>query len=157
LAILPLARGQLFEALTSASLTRETRATGASTRSPAATRVAAGCSEIASAAGGGEVVTELVTARAVRIERIVSSGQASPEGFWYDQEEDEFVALLSGAAELEFEGGETVNLQPGEWIDIPAHVRHRVKWTAPDETTVWLAVFRGATTGEPNSSAGGSH
>lgn len=75
----------------------------------------------------------------LRIERIVSSGQSSPDGFWYDQETDEFVLLLKGVAELEFEAGSEL-LNAGDWLLIPAHCRHRVKWTVPDEATIWLAV-----------------
>ena len=86
----------------------------------------------------------LATGADVRIERIVSTGQASPPGFWYDQAEDEFVVLLTGAAELRFEDGDRrVRLAPGDWIDIPAGVRHRVEFTQADPPTVWLAVHRG--------------
>ncbi|MBN1517616.1 cupin domain-containing protein [Candidatus Sumerlaeota bacterium] len=78
--------------------------------------------------------------RRLRIERIVSQGHASPEGFWYDQEQEEFVALLHGAARLCFEQqNEPVELKSGDWLIIPAHVRHRVEWTDPNEPTVWLA------------------
>ncbi|MFZ2448397.1 MAG: cupin domain-containing protein [Syntrophobacteraceae bacterium] len=77
-----------------------------------------------------------------RIERIVSDGHASPQDFWYDQEEDEWVILLKGGAGLRFEGQEAVLvLKPGDWIEIPAHSKHRVEWTDPDEKTVWLGVF----------------
>jgi len=86
-----------------------------------------------------ELVEQLAGDGAVRIERIISYGHASPEGFWYDQERDEFVLLVSGAAELEFEHYSEV-LNAGDWLLIPAHCRHRVKWTAPDEATVWLTV-----------------
>ncbi len=89
----------------------------------------------------GEVVTALVTRGGMRIERIVSQGQASPEGFWYDQAEHEFVQLVQGYAELEFEDGRAVTLRPGDWLEIEAHVRHRVRSTAPDEPTVWLVAF----------------
>jgi cupin 2 domain-containing protein len=77
----------------------------------------------------------------VRIERIVSSGQASPPGFWYDQPDDEFVVLLSGGARLRFEDGDvTFDLKPGDWVEIPAHVRHRVESTQAESPTVWLAI-----------------
>ncbi len=89
-----------------------------------------------------ELIETLVSAPQVRIERIVSRGHASPEGFWYDQDEHEFVVLLKGAARLRFED-ESVEMQPGDWISIPAHRRHRVEWTTPDEPTIWLAVFYG--------------
>jgi cupin 2 domain-containing protein len=79
----------------------------------------------------------------VRIERIVSTGQASPSGFWYDQAGDEFVVLLAGAARLRFEQGDvTVDMKPGDWVEIPAHVRHRVEATQAEPPTVWLAVHR---------------
>jgi len=81
----------------------------------------------------------------VRIERIVSTGQASPPGFWYDQPETEWVALLTGAAGLLIEGEEAPRtLRPGDFIEIPAHVRHRVEWTDADRPTVWLAAHIGA-------------
>lgn len=89
-----------------------------------------------------EVVTTLLDGGTVRIERIVSQGQASPDGIWYDQAQHEWVALLAGAARLRFEN-ETVELQPGDFLNIPAHTKHRVEWTTPDEPTVWLAVFYG--------------
>jgi cupin 2 domain-containing protein len=77
----------------------------------------------------------------LRIERIVSTGQASPPGFWYDQPDDEFVVLLAGAARLRFEEGNlTLDLAPGDWVEIPAHVRHRVESTQADPPTVWLAI-----------------
>ena len=89
-----------------------------------------------------ELQETLVTAGAVRIERIVSQGHASPEGFWYDQDESEWVVLLSGSAGLRIDGRpETLELKPGDYINIPAHVRHRVEWTAKDQQTIWLAVF----------------
>ena len=87
-----------------------------------------------------ELVETLAESGSVRIERIVSTGHASPEGFWYDQPRPEFVLVLQGRARLEFEDGESLALEPGAWVDIPAHRRHRVAWTAPDEPTVWLAI-----------------
>ncbi|MDE0825247.1 MAG: cupin domain-containing protein [Akkermansiaceae bacterium] len=78
----------------------------------------------------------------VRIERIVSHGQASPEGFWYDQDEDEWILILSGAARLRIEDVvEPVNLIPGDSVLLPAHCRHRIDWTTLEKPTVWLAVF----------------
>ena len=88
-----------------------------------------------------ELTETLVASDTVRIERIVSTGHASPEGFWYDQPEREFVLVVQGRARLEFEGGDPLELEAGGWIDIPAHRRHRVAWTAPHEPTVWLAVY----------------
>jgi cupin 2 domain-containing protein len=92
---------------------------------------------------GQEHFETLVASGGVRIERIVSTGQASPAGFWYDQPDDEFVVLLAGAAVLRFEGvDQRVDLAPGDWIEIPAHVRHRVDWTQSNPPTVWLAIHR---------------
>lgn len=89
-----------------------------------------------------ELIETLAAAGTTRIERIVSRGHASPPGFWYDQEQPEWVVLIQGAAHLRFAHDETVRqLGPGDYINIAAHVRHRVDWTAPDTDTVWLAVF----------------
>src|ERR1022692_5031548 len=87
-----------------------------------------------------EVVQTLLTAANVRIERIVSHGHASPEGFWYDQDQHEWVVVLKGAARLRFEDG-AVEMKAGDFVNIPAHRKHRVEWTTPDEPTIWLAVF----------------
>jgi cupin 2 domain-containing protein len=77
----------------------------------------------------------------VKIERIVSKGHASPAGFWYDQEWDEWVLLLKGSAGLRFEGqDEILALTPGDWVLIPSKVKHRVDWTDERVETVWLAV-----------------
>jgi cupin 2 domain-containing protein len=88
-----------------------------------------------------EVTETLVQASSVRIERIVSNGQCSPDGFWYDQPEHEWVVVLAGAARLKFEDDETpLELAPGDAVHIPAHRKHRVEWTSPDEPTIWLAI-----------------
>jgi cupin 2 domain-containing protein len=91
--------------------------------------------------GAGEVIERVAGNGAVRIERIVSRGEASPDRFWYDQDEAEFVLVLSGAARLRFADGEARALGPGDWVDIAPHRRHRVDWTDPAHPTVWLAVF----------------
>ena len=90
-----------------------------------------------------EVIQPLLSTPGLRIERIISQGHASPEGFWYDQEEHEWVLLLRGAARLRLEGEEPIGLRPGSFIDIPAHRRHRVEWTDPSEPTIWLAIHYG--------------
>lgn len=88
-----------------------------------------------------EQTTTLLANENVRIERIVSTGQASPPGFWYDQEWAEWVLLLTGAAGLLFDGeAEPRVLRPGDHVLIAAHRRHRVAWTDPEHPTVWLAV-----------------
>jgi cupin 2 domain-containing protein len=91
-----------------------------------------------------ELTQTLLSAPGVRIERIVSLGHRSPEGFWYDQEANEWVVLLTGAARLRFEGEEeAIDLRPGSFVAIPAHRRHRVEWTDPSGSTVWLAIHHG--------------
>ncbi|MCR9119889.1 MAG: cupin domain-containing protein [bacterium] len=87
-----------------------------------------------------ELTQTLLQAGGVRIERIVSTGQSSPAGFWYDQTEHEWVVVLSGSARLEFED-EIQELAPGDYVNIPAGVKHRVAATSKHEPTVWLAVF----------------
>jgi cupin 2 domain-containing protein len=91
-----------------------------------------------------EQVDRLLARPGLRIERIVSTGQASPPGFWYDQPEDEWVVVLKGRAALVIEGEAERVLAPGDFVFLPAHRRHRVAWTAADEPTVWLAVHSGA-------------
>ncbi len=88
-----------------------------------------------------EIFEELLRTPSFRMERIVSSGQASPPGFWYDQEEDEWVALLQGEAVLEFEDGSAETLRSGDWVFLPAHMRHRVGATSAEPPCIWLAVF----------------
>ncbi len=91
-----------------------------------------------------ELTVTLAASGQVRGERIVSLGHASPEGFRYDQSEHEFVLLVKGAARLKFDDEvQSVELEPGDYLTIPAHRRHRVEWASPDEPTVWLAVHYG--------------
>lgn len=93
-------------------------------------------------ARAGEIVEALLARPGLRIERIVSLGQASPPGFWYDQEEGEWLVVLTGAARLRFaDESEARRLGPGDAVDIAPRRRHRVEWTDPERPTVWLAVF----------------
>jgi len=87
-----------------------------------------------------EVFETLLASGNLRVERIVSRGHASPEGFWYDQSRGEWVTVLKGAAVVEVEGGGEFRLEPGGYLNLPARTRHRVAWTAPDTETIWLAV-----------------
>jgi cupin 2 domain-containing protein len=88
-----------------------------------------------------EVVETLCERPALRIERIVSTGQSTPEGEWYDQTSDEFVLLVSGAARLRLEGeAHDRELGEGDFVFLPAHCRHRVVWTQHEPPTVWLAI-----------------
>ncbi len=89
-----------------------------------------------------ELVDILAEGKNFRLERIVSKGHSSPKGFWYDQVENEFVLLLKGKAEVLFEDdANTVTLSEGDYINIPAHKKHRVEWTDPKIETVWLTLF----------------
>lgn len=88
-----------------------------------------------------EAFANLLTGSYVRMERIVSRGHSSPDGFWYDQEQAEWIMLLRGQATLAFaEANEPIVLKPGDYLNIPAHCRHRVLRTDPEGDTVWLAV-----------------
>jgi cupin 2 domain-containing protein len=89
-----------------------------------------------------ELFTKLLDSPGIRIERIVSYGTSSPEGFWYDQDHDEWVIVLQGAARLALEES-VVELKPGDFLNLPAHTKHRVEWTTPDEPTIWLAIHYG--------------
>ncbi|SDH00638.1 cupin domain-containing protein [Paraburkholderia phenazinium] len=89
----------------------------------------------------GERFDTLLEQAGTTIERIVSTGQASAPGFWYDSPRAEWVVLLSGAASLEFAGDAHPHvMQPGDYLLIEAHRKHRVAWTHDTEPTVWLAV-----------------
>ena len=91
-----------------------------------------------------ELFTTLLQAADFRIERIVSHGHASPAGFWYDQDDNEWVMVVEGAAAVQFEHEpEPVQLRRGSCLNIPAHARHRVAWTDPNQKTVWLAIHYG--------------
>ena len=88
-----------------------------------------------------ELFGTLCATDSITIERIVSRGHASPPGFWYDQEKDEFVLVIKGSAGLRFENqADIVVLKAGDYINIEAHVKHRVEWTDATCETVWLAV-----------------
>lgn len=82
---------------------------------------------------------ELLSVPNIRIERILSSGQTSPEGFWYDQEENEWVTILEGEGEVAYPDGSKVRLQKGDTLLLPAHQKHRVSYTSTP--CLWLCVF----------------
>ena len=88
-----------------------------------------------------EISEALLDTQHFRLERIISSGQRTPAGEWYDQNTNEWVILLSGGAGLLFEGeAEPEVMHPGDYVYIPAHKRHRVEWTDPEQKTIWLAL-----------------
>lgn len=91
-----------------------------------------------------EQFLDLFSTRGIRIERIVSMGQATPASEWLDQDWSEWVALLAGAAAIQIEGEPSLRmLEPGDWLLIPAHTRHRVEWTDSRGATIWLAIHAG--------------
>lgn len=87
-----------------------------------------------------ELFEELISKNGIKIERIVSHGHVTPEFEWYDQRSSEWVILLQGEAIISFLNEDDVRLKAGDYINIPAHKKHRVSWTKPDEDTLWLAV-----------------
>ena len=89
-----------------------------------------------------ELFTTILQADGLRIERIVSHGHSSPEGHWCNQDVSEWVILLEGNAGVLFDGDtDPIELKPGSYLNIPAHKRHRVAWTDPNQRTVWLAIY----------------
>ena len=88
-----------------------------------------------------EVFETLCSSDTVKVERIISRGHSSPEGFWYDQTKNEFVLVVQGSARVRIQGEEnSIILATGEYLNIRAHVKHRVEWTDPNIDTIWLAV-----------------
>lgn len=87
-----------------------------------------------------EIFEELVQSKDIKIERIISKGHVSPESGWYDQEQNEWVIVLKGEAIISFESEKEVTLGVGDYLNVPAHTKHKVSWTDPDTETIWLAV-----------------
>jgi len=87
-----------------------------------------------------ELVQIIVATPDLKIERIVSKGHQSPPDSWYDQVQNEWVLLVEGEARLQFPD-HSLHLKTGDYVNIPAHQKHRVEWTSPDKETVWLAIF----------------
>lgn len=87
-----------------------------------------------------ELFEEILSSKDFKLERIVSEGHSSPKGSWYDQDKNEFVMIVSGSAKLSFEDGQTIYFKPGDYLNIPAHKKHRVDWTDSDQKTIWLAL-----------------
>jgi cupin 2 domain-containing protein len=88
-----------------------------------------------------EIFEDIIRTSNMRIERIVSKGRGSPEAGWYDQEENEWVIVLEGSGAVLFEDGRQIVLNKGDYLNIPAHAKHKVLWTDPRGLTIWLAVF----------------
>lgn len=94
--------------------------------------------ELSTLKSDDEIITILAENDHVRIERIISTGQTSD---WYDQEEYEFVLLLEGEANLEFEGDKHYSMKKGDTLLIAPHQKHRVTYTSTEPPCVWLCVF----------------
>ena len=88
-----------------------------------------------------EVFETLATGSNIKIERIISKGHSTLNYEWYDQTQDEWVMVLKGKGILEYESGVTQEMTEGDCVNIPAHEKHRVKWTDPNQETIWLAIF----------------
>lgn len=88
-----------------------------------------------------EVTETLLQRDGIRVERILSTGQASPINFWFDQAEDEWVAVLQGEAALQWEDGGLTEMRSGDWLLIPARKKHRVERTSIDPPCIWLAIL----------------
>jgi cupin 2 domain-containing protein len=91
---------------------------------------------------GDEVFDTILAFDGCEIKRIISKGHQSPPDYWYDQERNEWVVVLKGAAALKFKNEDNVvEMMPGSYVHIPAHCKHRVEWTDPDVETIWLAMY----------------
>ena len=96
--------------------------------------------DVSVASAGEEAFSEIFARPGLKIERIVSQGQASPPEFWYDQAWNEWVIVLKGSATLQFQDEPATRaLGEGDYVFIPARKRHRVEWTDPQQPTIWLA------------------
>ena len=87
-----------------------------------------------------EKIEQLVGNNHMKVERIISKGHKSPASGWYDQNFQEWVLLLKGEARLSFIDESPITLKPGDYLNIPAHKKHRVDWTTPDDETIWLVI-----------------
>ena len=88
-----------------------------------------------------EIFESIIESNSIKIERIISKGHSSAENFWYDQDKNEWVIILKGNAAIEFEDKNIIELKEGDYLNISAHQKHRVKWIDPENETIWLAVF----------------
>ena len=89
-----------------------------------------------------EILENILQTDQFKIERIISRGHSTADGKWYDQDKNEWVMVLKGSAGLLFEGNDkAVIMRTGDYINIPAHRKHRVEWTEPEEETIWLAIY----------------
>jgi len=90
--------------------------------------------------GDSEIFETLLRTDKIQIERIISKGQVTPPGKWYNSDRDEWVMLIQGNATLEFDQGQQIHLSAGDYLLIPAHQKHRVTFTSENPHCLWLAV-----------------
>ena len=88
-----------------------------------------------------ELLETLLDNEKVLIEKVVSTGQVSPPGEWYDQDRDEWLIVLQGEGELSYEDGSRIKLTIGDYLFIPAHQKHRVEYTSIEPPCIWLTIF----------------
>ncbi len=87
-----------------------------------------------------EVFEQLIQSEDVKVERIISKGHSTEPDYWYNQEQNEWVIVLQGEAILSFQAGDDIHMKAGDYVNIPAYQKHRVKWTTTDTETIWLAI-----------------
>ncbi len=87
-----------------------------------------------------EIFEDIISQDGVKIERIISKGQSTPKGEWYDQDTNEWVIIMKSKAVISFEDSDDVKLGLGDYLNIPAHTKHRVSSTDESQETIWLAV-----------------
>jgi cupin 2 domain-containing protein len=88
-----------------------------------------------------ELSEMLVDSNQIFIKRIISTGQVTAPGEWYDQEQHEWLIVLQGSGELSYEDGSRIKLTKGDYLLIPAHQKHRVEYTSTEPPCIWLTVF----------------
>ncbi len=95
-----------------------------------------------------EIFETIINSKNLQIERIISTGQSTPEDTWYDQEQDEWVILLQGEATLLFVDNTSIHLTAGDYLLIEAHQKHRVTFTSVDPPCIWLAIHGNLSSGQ---------
>ena len=88
-----------------------------------------------------ELIDSLLKKDGISIERIISTGQVTPKGEWYDQDRHEWLIVLQGEGELSYEDNSRIKLTTGDYLLIPAHQKHRVEYTSTEPPCIWLTVF----------------
>lgn len=88
-----------------------------------------------------EIFETIIESSSIKVEKIISRGQKSPDNFWYDQDKNEWIIIIKGEARLQLENNQIIDLVEGDYLNILAHQKHHVVWTKPDNETIWLAVY----------------